>query len=330
MKSIEIIKKLSVPSSYLEHNLGITIYDYVRKTRPEKVIELGTLHGYSAICIGLALRDNGFGSLVCYDLWEDYEFNSTTIESTRETIEEYGLSSIVKLEKGDAYTVCKEINYFDLAHIDISNDGERLDIILSLLTKHINNGAEILFEGGTIERDEKSWIRKNNKKTINSVKKKFDYYVWDSRWPGISLISKNREKIPRLLELENFKTSEGTLFPIYKNWEDKSKDYDPKMVYATTVGPSIEKGPILHERRRGYMTAIKGIVDVQCLVDGKVITYSLLNESGQQNVLMIPEGIQNKIINNSNTEAIIINLPDRSWYPFDEDTKKYLDWKWED
>ena len=45
---------------------------------------------------------------------------------------------------------------------------------------------------------------------------------------------------------------------------------------------------------------------------------------------MIPEGIQNKIINKSEEEAVVINLPDRSWYPFDEDTKKYSDWKWED
>ena len=133
-----------------------------------------------------------------------------------------------------------------------------------------------------------------------------------------------------ILNAENFKTSEGCLFPIYKYWEDKNKEYMPMMVYATTIAPKVEKGPILHERRRGYLTAIKGVVDVQCMVNGKIETYKILDENGNQNILMIPEGIQNKIINKSEEEAIVINLPDRSWYPFDEDTKKYSDWKWED
>lgn len=330
MKSIDVIKKLSIPSSYSDNHIGITLYDYVRKLKPKSVIELGTLHGYSAVCIGLALKDNGFGKLTCYDLWDKYEFNSTTIEKTREVIERYKLSNIVTLEKGNAYEVCKEVSDFDLAHVDISNDGERLAKILTLLSSHIDNGSEVLFEGGTIERDEKSWISKNNKKTINSIKKEFNYYVWDSRWPGLSLVSKNREVKPTILDAENFKTSEGCLFPIYKYWEDKNKEYTPMMVYATTIAPKVEKGPILHERRRGYLTAIKGVVDVQCMVNGKIETYKILDENGNQNILMIPEGIQNKIINKSEEEAVVINLPDRSWYPFDEDTKKYSDWKWED
>ena len=78
------------------------------------------------------------------------------------------------------------------------------------------------------------------------------------------------------------------------------------------------------------MTAIKGAVDVECLVGDEIITYILKNGKGEQNILVIPQGIQNKIINRSHEEAIIVNLPDKPWYPFDEDTKKLKDWKWED
>ena len=330
MKAIEIIKNLSIASSYADNHIGITIYDYVRKTKPSRVVEFGTLHGYSAICIGLALRDNGFGTIECYDLWEEYEFNHTTMERTRENIEKYNLADIVKLKKGDVYSVCKKIDKFNLAHIDISNDGKRLDKILTLLARHINTGSDILFEGGSIERDKQSWISKNNKTPINDIKSKFDYYVLDSRWPSLSLISKNRIKYPELFSMEKFETNDGVMFPIYKNYESKIAGYEPGMVYATTIAPYKTKGPILHERRIGYMTAIKGAVDVECLVGDEIITYILKNGKGEQNILVIPQGIQNKIINRSHEEAIIVNLPDKPWYPFDEDTKKLKDWKWED
>ncbi len=74
------------------------------------------------------------------------------------------------------------------------------------------------------------------------------------------------------------------------------------------------------------MAAIRGIVRVECFVDGKIESYYLRDEN-DENILIIPEGVANRIINESREEAILINLPDRAWHPQDEDTIKFKDWE---
>ena len=191
MNSLEIINNLykGVKSSYSENDLGISIYNYVISTKPEIVVELGTLHGYSAICIGLALRDSGFGKLTCYDLWEDYEFTHTAMNSTMETIRSHGLDDIISLNKSSAFRWCEKVEKFDLLHVDISNDGEKIKKIFNLLSSRVREGSEILFEGGTRERDENSWINTFGFTPIESIKEETGYHVLDERWPGLSLIS---------------------------------------------------------------------------------------------------------------------------------------------
>lgn len=191
MKSRELINSLNnaVTSSYSKNDLGLVIYDYVIKRKPKRVVELGTLHGYSAICMGLALRDNGFGKFTCYDLWDNYEFIHTSMTSTADTIRRYGLDDIITLKTGNALKWCKNPDSFDLLHVDISNDGEKIRKIYDLLSGQVKEGSEILFEGGTKERDETSWIKTYGFMPIESVKEETGYCVIDDRWPGLSLIS---------------------------------------------------------------------------------------------------------------------------------------------
>ena len=68
-----------VKSSYTENNIGKTIYDIVYNKKPNRVLEFGALNGYSTVCIGQALRDVGYGTLVSYDLFEDYDQNSLKV-----------------------------------------------------------------------------------------------------------------------------------------------------------------------------------------------------------------------------------------------------------
>ena len=141
-----------------------------------------------------------------------------------------------------------------------------------------------------------------------------------------------RNKIPEGKSLDTdylceIKTGEGSLFPIYKNWESWHDGYIPKMVYATTLNPGISKGPILHERREGFMTAISGNVVVDCMVYGKIERYVLRDSEGLS-ALKIPAGTPNLIRNLSQDEsAILINLPTPSWHPDDEDTIKFKNWE---
>ena len=122
-------------------------------------------------------------------------------------------------------------------------------------------------------------------------------------------------------------TPDGTLVPVYKDWESWHSGYEVKMVYHTSIAPGVSKGPILHKKRRGMMSCIYGDVSVTCLVDGKLKTYRL-SEGEKKYILMIPKNIPNVITNNSDSkEALIMNLPDRSWHPDDEDTEKFSSWE---
>tara|TARA_R110002020_G_scaffold37124_4_gene111990 strand:+ start:27488 stop:28078 length:591 start_codon:yes stop_codon:yes gene_type:complete len=191
MQSREIIDNLhkDVISSYSVNELGISIYEYVIKKKPNTVIELGTLHGYSAICIGLALKDNGFGKLTCYDLWDDYEFTHTSLDKTLKTIKQFGLDDIITVKSGDALEWCKSPDDFDLLHLDISNDGDKIKTVYHLLQDKVESGSDILFEGGTRERDETTWIKKYGFTPIYSVKDEVGYHILDERYPGLSLIT---------------------------------------------------------------------------------------------------------------------------------------------
>jgi len=195
MQSKEIIDNLhkDVISSYSVNELGISIYEYVIKKKPNIVIELGTLHGYSAICIGLALKDNGFGKLTCYDLWDDYEFTHTSLEKTLNTIKQFGLDDIITIKSADALEWCKSPEEFDLLHLDISNNGEKIKKVYDLLKSQIDSGSDILFEGGTKERDETSWIKTFGFLPMESVKKETGYIVINEKWPGLSLMTKGNK-----------------------------------------------------------------------------------------------------------------------------------------
>ena len=133
---------------------------------------------------------------------------------------------------------------------------------------------------------------------------------------------------PKLIPLQCIKTEEGELFPIYKDWDPVHDSYSPKMVYATTILPGVAKGPILHRRRKGFITCLSGNIVIECLVDKKIEKYSILNNDGTRNILIIPENTPNLIRNISNKEtAILMNLPSKSWHPEDEDTEKFKSWK---
>lgn len=52
---------------YMSAHWGRRVYEHVRRTRPERVLELGTAHGVSAAYLAAALEANGGGHLVTAD-----------------------------------------------------------------------------------------------------------------------------------------------------------------------------------------------------------------------------------------------------------------------
>lgn len=135
------------------------------------------------------------------------------------------------------------------------------------------------------------------------------------------------EKI-KTWKLEQHVTGEGLMIPIYRDWDVVHENYSPKMVYVTTIAPGMEKGPILHRERMGFLTAISGIVDIETCDGNNIQTHTVRDDSGNIFVVLIPKNIPVKIINKSNNQvATIINLPNVSWHPENQDTIKFSTWE---
>jgi predicted O-methyltransferase YrrM len=56
-----------VPQPHISPEHGQVIYDHVRATKPETVLELGTARGVSAAYMAAALQANGRGRLTTVD-----------------------------------------------------------------------------------------------------------------------------------------------------------------------------------------------------------------------------------------------------------------------
>lgn len=167
-----------IESSYRDNDLGRTIYEFVRELRPKSVVEYGALHGYSAAAIAQALRDSGDGGkLTSYDLWEAYSHKHGDIATAREAIATLGLSDFVEFRHGRLGD--RSLGEYDLLHLDISNDGDKLMEAISLFD------GPILFEGGSRERDEVPWMAEFGRRPmVGSCK----YRILNYQFPSISYI----------------------------------------------------------------------------------------------------------------------------------------------
>lgn len=57
----------ALPQPHTHHSRGRLLYDHIRRTRPEKLLEMGTARGGSAVFIAAALEANGTGHLTSVD-----------------------------------------------------------------------------------------------------------------------------------------------------------------------------------------------------------------------------------------------------------------------
>jgi hypothetical protein len=185
----EIINRLEIESSYSKNGLGIFLYETVLEISPLKIVEFGTLFGYSAICMGLALKTLGNGSLTCFDLWEDYSYKSSKRSDVQQRIDDLGVSDFVTLEKGNIFEGDWSNLNFDFCHIDVSNDGEKIYQIHEIFKEKIKSGIPVIFEGGTPERDNVEWMTKYKRASICSTRDKLNYTVINEKFPGISIFS---------------------------------------------------------------------------------------------------------------------------------------------
>ena len=179
-------KDPDIESSYHTSTIGKTLYEQVLKLKPERIVEIGTLHGYTTVIMAMALDELGKGRINAYDLFEEYPYKHPTFEGTMKNIEHYGLSKYVTLAKKSLDEWLEAPEDFDLLYIDVSNNGDVIDAVYAAVKERIAKGATVLFEGGSEERDKVEWITKYGKRPIRDAKTPFR--VIDPTFPSLSMI----------------------------------------------------------------------------------------------------------------------------------------------
>lgn len=175
------IEPENIESSYQPNNLGKTLYDWVRYIKPHQIIEFGCLNGYSTIAMAKALQENGFGKIKVYDLFEKYQYKHSQLDKLVKNLQEYGVLDYVDIEERNFFDWVKNPESFDLLHLDISNTGD----IIDLAWDKLHEKGQVIFEGGSEERDRVGWMKLNQKKPIRESKA--NYKVIDERFPSLSM-----------------------------------------------------------------------------------------------------------------------------------------------
>tara|TARA_B100001105_G_C22118398_1_gene326440 strand:+ start:112 stop:561 length:450 start_codon:yes stop_codon:yes gene_type:complete len=137
------------------------------------------------------------------------------------------------------------------------------------------------------------------------------------------------------IKIETHKTKDikdghtnGSLSVIWRDW-DKKIDYEPRMVYVSTVNINEIKGPHIHTKRNSYFTCIHGkVVFIIKDTDGKF--YEI--ESGEENPIMVfvPKNIPSAHINISDKSSMVLALADVAWKPDDDEmvNTAFDDYNW--
>lgn len=116
------------------------IANIVKKHKPKKILEIGTLYGYSAILMANLLDDyteDSVGAVVTI------EIDKTVAEIAKKNIEAAGLLSKVDIIVGDALEVIPKLSgKFDLLFIDATKE-EYLSY-LECAEKYLVTGAVVL------------------------------------------------------------------------------------------------------------------------------------------------------------------------------------------
>jgi len=140
LKEIEKMReKESLPIIGLRK--GQVLVDVIREIKPKRVLEVGTLVGYSAILMGKELGSDAY--LITIDI------RAEMMKRAEENIMRAGILPTVELLVGDAKEIMLTLEgAFDLVFIDAKKE-EYLDYLL-LVEDKIHNGSVIVADNAGI------------------------------------------------------------------------------------------------------------------------------------------------------------------------------------
>lgn len=189
-----------IDSSYVANGYGLLFYTLTRLYRPKIAVELGSLAGYSGLHIAAAMRDNAVPGhhLSLVDLWEGYAFRRCSLTDIQNNFRRDGLLdqnwrwiNFMQMNASDAAKLFRD-KTVDLLHIDISNDGIKLAETFSAWTPKLADGAVVIVEGGSFERDHVEWMTEYAKAPIQSwLETMTDWHQWTLEpFPSVTLMRK--------------------------------------------------------------------------------------------------------------------------------------------
>lgn len=141
--------KILRPRMLSGHLQGKILEMISKMIQPEKILELGTYTGYSAICLAKGMKENGTLHTI--------EINDELEDFILKYFKKAGIDNKVKLHIGDAKSIIKEIDeQFDLVFID-ADKREYLEYY-NIVLDHLKPGGfiladNVLWSGKVIEMD---------------------------------------------------------------------------------------------------------------------------------------------------------------------------------
>lgn len=136
-------------------------------------------------------------------------------------------------------------------------------------------------------------------------------------------------KHPKFITKNKDASPNGWLVPLY-NVNDGffSSGKEPKQVYMTVISPQSSKGPHLHYIRTGFFTCIKGNVRI-VLKTTEGYKEFRSGEAHEYLSVEVPTGVPALVINDGDSEAFVLNMPNPAWTPTmnDEHDADFSDYK---
>ena len=163
----ELVRERVAGVPFMTAQFGRLIYDHVRRTRPKRVLELGTAHGVSACYIAAALEANGEGTIVTVD------HGAAHYDPTPEAIlNRVGLAHLVAIvrehssynwflknqveRQSDANGNCEPI--YDFVFLDGSHNFDIDGLAVILIEKLLRPGGWLLLDDLDWTYERNPWV----------------------------------------------------------------------------------------------------------------------------------------------------------------------------
>jgi len=148
--------------------MGRFLYDAVIDSNAKEIIDIGLLNGYSTVCLALAAKQTG-GIVYAYDLFDDYEYNSSNYDTVMSNLKRYNVLDNVVVKNMSLDDWLDTNSSFNVLHVDVSNTGNTVLKLNQKFSKIVDSNCRVFFEGGSVERDYADWMVKYEMKKITQT-----------------------------------------------------------------------------------------------------------------------------------------------------------------